>query len=87
MYVIAANSPEKLGRLPDFEMIFRTPEKYEKSPYFLNFTKIFLKFQCKILYFSNLSLNKVQFILMDYTNSKNFIRQLWKSCIFQKSVS
>ena len=32
--VIAANSSEKLGRLPDFEMISRIPEKYENLSIF-----------------------------------------------------
>ena len=42
-YIIAANSPEKLGRLPDFKTISRTPKKYGGLPIFKisqNFPKI-----------------------------------------------
>ncbi len=40
-YFIGANSPEKLGRLPNFEAVSRTPEKVKNLP---NFQKKSLKF-------------------------------------------
>ena len=67
-------------------MVSQTLENYGNLPVFFKFHKIFQKFQWKILYFSNLSFKKVQVILIDCMNSSNFVSQLCKSCIVQKSI-